>query len=250
MSFDIGRVRHLAEQMHRSEDDAGDPIPAGYLLAAAGDTGMEWVDPGTISGGTDSGIGIFQDHGDVGATETIDQSAAYVHLITLDANCTLTFTGAVATVGADDVSCWFNLYVQQDDTGGWAVTWPASVIWPAETEPVMDTTPGSVEVLAFYTLDGGTVWYGKHRDPAADPPPDITIEYEGVPLVTGPTSIGFTGDGVVASVVGTEVTVDIPGAVGAIGPILISDTPSTPLIFADLIQNEAQDDLVYADVGG
>lgn len=32
-----------------------------------------------------------------------------------------------------------------------------------------------------------------------------------------------------------------------IGPILISDTPSTPLVFADLIQNEAQDDLVYAD---
>lgn len=30
------------------------------------------------------------------------------------------------------------------------------------------------------------------------------------------------------------------------GEILISDTPSTPLIFADLIQNEAQTDLVYA----
>jgi hypothetical protein len=32
------------------------------------------------------------------------------------------------------------------------------------------------------------------------------------------------------------------------GELLISDTPSTPLIFADLIQNEAQDDLVYADI--
>jgi hypothetical protein len=31
------------------------------------------------------------------------------------------------------------------------------------------------------------------------------------------------------------------------GELLISDTPSTPLVFADLIQNEAQDDLVYAD---
>lgn len=35
--------------------------------------------------------------------------------------------------------------------------------------------------------------------------------------------------------------------VGSIGEILISDTPSTPLVFADLIQNEAQTDLVYAD---
>jgi len=37
-----------------------------------------------------------------------------------------------------------------------------------------------------------------------------------------------------------------PGS-GGIGEILISDTPSTPLVFADLLQNEAQDDLVYAD---
>jgi hypothetical protein len=35
------------------------------------------------------------------------------------------------------------------------------------------------------------------------------------------------------------------GGGGGSGEILISDTPSTPLVFADLIQNEAQDDLVY-----
>ena len=35
---------------------------------------------------------------------------------------------------------------------------------------------------------------------------------------------------------------------GAVGEILISDTPSTPLVFADLLQNEAQDDLLYADL--
>jgi len=38
-----------------------------------------------------------------------------------------------------------------------------------------------------------------------------------------------------------------PSSGSGIGEILISDTPSTPLVFADLIQNEAQDDLVYAD---
>lgn len=32
-----------------------------------------------------------------------------------------------------------------------------------------------------------------------------------------------------------------------IGEILISDTPSTPLVFADLLQNEDQNDLLYAD---
>jgi len=37
-------------------------------------------------------------------------------------------------------------------------------------------------------------------------------------------------------------------ALGFVGALLISDTPSTPLVFADLIQNEAEDDLVYADL--
>jgi hypothetical protein len=40
-----------------------------------------------------------------------------------------------------------------------------------------------------------------------------------------------------------------PTSSGSGGEILISDTPSTPLIFADLIQNDPQTDLVYADTG-
>jgi hypothetical protein len=32
-----------------------------------------------------------------------------------------------------------------------------------------------------------------------------------------------------------------------VGPLLIADTHSTPLVFADLLQTEAQDDLLYAD---
>jgi hypothetical protein len=52
MPLDIGRVTHLLDQMHRSEDDAGDPIDAGFLLAADGARGQEWVDPSTITGST------------------------------------------------------------------------------------------------------------------------------------------------------------------------------------------------------
>lgn len=40
-------------------------------------------------------------------------------------------------------------------------------------------------------------------------------------------------------------TLPSPGA-GA-GELLISDTPSTPLVFADILQNEAQDDFLYED---
>jgi hypothetical protein len=49
--------------------------------------------------------------------------------------------------------------------------------------------------------------------------------------------------------VGSGVTAASIAAFGFVGPILISDTPSTPLVFADLIQNEDQNDLVYADLG-
>ena len=49
MPLDIGRVTHLTDQMHRSEDDAGDPIDTGFLLAADGARGHVWTDPSTLS---------------------------------------------------------------------------------------------------------------------------------------------------------------------------------------------------------
>jgi hypothetical protein len=44
MPLDIGRITHLLEQMHRSEDDAGDPIPAGQHLVTDGAAGFTWQD--------------------------------------------------------------------------------------------------------------------------------------------------------------------------------------------------------------
>lgn len=35
---------------------------------------------------------------------------------------------------------------------------------------------------------------------------------------------------------------------GFVGPLLIADSPSTPLVFGDLLQNEDQDDLIYQDL--
>jgi hypothetical protein len=63
-----------------------------------------------------------------------------------------------------------------------------------------------------------------------------------IPLVESGSGVAGT-----AAKASREDHVHPVSASGGIGPILISDTPSTPLIFADLIQNEAQTDLVYAD---
>lgn len=42
MPLDVGRVTHLIEQMHRSEDDAGDPIDADMVLVTDGARGFTW----------------------------------------------------------------------------------------------------------------------------------------------------------------------------------------------------------------
>lgn len=54
MPLDVGRVSHLLEQMHRSEDDAGDPIDEGMVLVTDGARGFTWESFGT--GGSDADI--------------------------------------------------------------------------------------------------------------------------------------------------------------------------------------------------
>jgi len=153
-------TRHSMTEMHRSTNDVtGANITVGYAPLADGSGGVDW---GAVAAASGSGIVLFLDHGTVGASEDIDQSAAAAHWITLDVNCTLTFSGAVATVDGDPVECAFRLYVEQDGSGTNVITWPGSVVWPDGVAPTLDTTGGSVEVLDFTTPDGGTTWYGFH----------------------------------------------------------------------------------------
>jgi hypothetical protein len=92
MPLDIGRVTHLLDQMHRSEDDAGDPIDAGFLLAADGARGQEWVDPATLGGGGSS----FIDATDYGAELDVRgvNDAATSGAVTTVTSATAAFTSA------------------------------------------------------------------------------------------------------------------------------------------------------------
>lgn len=54
----------------------------------------------------------------------------------------------------------FRLVLTQDTTGGWVATLPATISWEGGTAPEMSTAAGSITHLRFYTVDGGTVWYG------------------------------------------------------------------------------------------
>lgn len=97
-------------------------------------------------------------HGNTGSTETFFSSTTgNVHTATLNANCTFTF--AAVTSGK---ACSFTMLLTQDGTGSRLVTWPGSVVWQGGTAPVLATAAASVDILTFFTLDGGTVWYGFH----------------------------------------------------------------------------------------
>lgn len=71
---DIGRIRHLTAQMHKSEDDAGDPIPETYLLGADGARGHTWYDPADLLVSSSVYYNV-QDYGAVGDGTTDDTAA-------------------------------------------------------------------------------------------------------------------------------------------------------------------------------
>jgi hypothetical protein len=88
-----------------------------------------------------------------GTTETLNLADGNVHDVTLDDNCTFTFSGTAASV-----ACGFTLILRQDGTGSRTVTWPASVDWPGGTAPTLTTTASAVDVFTFLTVDNGTTW--------------------------------------------------------------------------------------------
>ena len=79
-----------------------------------------------------------------GSTETL--SAAYqMHKVTMDQNCTFTFTSPAA-------GAIFAVLL----SGAFVATWPASVKWPDATLPTYSTPA----LYVFATFDGGTTWDG------------------------------------------------------------------------------------------
>ena len=91
-----------------------------------------------------------------GATETLDMEVANVNDITLDDNCTLTFINSPTSGAAGS----FTLILRQDVGGTNVITWPASVDWEGGVAPTLTLTGSAVDILSFFTVDGGTTWFG------------------------------------------------------------------------------------------
>ncbi len=205
----------------------------------------------------------YQAHGSMGSTETFSAATGW-HSATFDANCTFTLSGATSGIAAEMV-----LELAQNGTGGWLVTLPSSVSNKAALEAAQVTTLSTTSFLVLMTRDGGTTWYGfwaggsgvTYATPAivlgtaaAAGAASSVIRSDSTIVAfdaTAPTTIAYsdaaaTGSAAVAA--RRDHRHGAPAAGTGIGELLIVDTgASTPLIFADLLQNEAQDDLLYAD---
>jgi hypothetical protein len=88
---------------------------------------------------------------------TIDTSTASYFSHVLTEATTFTFSNPPATGTAYEMTLEL---IQDSGASEYAVTWPASVTWPAGTEPTLTTSANAVDVLSFFTRDGGTTWRG------------------------------------------------------------------------------------------
>ena len=115
---------------------------------------------GALTGGDQTVSAVnLKDYGEI--TNALGSVTGATSIDLTDGNSvTATVTGAVtwtfSNPTASDELCGFTLKLV--DGGSAAQTWPASVDWPAATAPTL--TASGTDVLVFFTVDGGTTWYG------------------------------------------------------------------------------------------
>ncbi|NTW34133.1 MAG: hypothetical protein HGB12_16200 [Bacteroidetes bacterium] len=76
----------------------------------------------------------------------VDWNNSNVQEITLSANRSFTFTNGKS-------GGVYSLFIKQNSTGGWNITWPADIKWAGGITPTFTTTAGAVDLVKF-THDG------------------------------------------------------------------------------------------------
>lgn len=129
---------------------------SGQILTSAGSSAPTWSSGLTTPTLTTPTIndGYIEETAtaNTGATYTIDLTNGSLQVLTLTASCTYTFPTPVAGKS-------FMLVQKQNGTGGWSVTWPASVKWPGGTAPTITSTASKTDKFVFTAIDGSS-WLG------------------------------------------------------------------------------------------
>lgn len=151
---DVTERYHLTALQHGGQWDAlgaGVAVEAGSKLKIGGHTYI-----------------VQYDAGNSGAAKTIDWQNGNEQILTLTADCTLTFTNGKA--GGRYV-----ILFTQDGVGGWLVTWPAGTVWSGGIEAILDADPAGLSLVAFYY--NGTNWVaaGMNASAAAQGMPEIPL---------------------------------------------------------------------------
>jgi hypothetical protein len=137
-----------------------DETGSGALVFATGPTITGMTLAGAVTGGDQTVSAInLKDYGEI--TNALGNVTGATSIDLTDGNSvTATVTGAVtwtfSNPTASDEMCGFSLKLVNG--GSAAQTWPASVDWPSATAPTL--TASGTDVLVFFTVDGGTTWYG------------------------------------------------------------------------------------------
>jgi hypothetical protein len=133
----------------------GTPSSANLAAALTDETGTGLA----VFGTTPTLTGLREAYSAVtssSGTATLDFETATVFQLTLSEDVT-TFTWSNAPTSG--TAFGFTLKVIQDSTDR-AIAFPASVDWPGGIAPTLSSGSGDVDVFTFFTIDGGTTYYG------------------------------------------------------------------------------------------
>lgn len=94
--------------------------------------------------------------GSVTGTVVLNAATVPIFRATLAGNVTFDLQGASASANE---STRITAVLTQDATGGWTMTWPASVVWL--TAPPAAGAAGTVDLVELLTVNNGTTWFGR-----------------------------------------------------------------------------------------
>lgn len=97
----------------------------------------------------------FQSISSVSGTATVNTNNGNVFSISLSENTTFVFSNPPTS----GTAYGFTLKVAQGLLP-YAVTWPASVLWPGGFTPSLSSVEDNEDIFVFFTHDAGTNWYG------------------------------------------------------------------------------------------
>jgi hypothetical protein len=149
-----------AVDLVRLDGLGGSPVPAGFEFSEILD---EKTDPDesdyifmedninghirrivTIGHILSTGVSEYDNGSQGGPSWTLDWTNGVFQTVNLTGNITN------LTITPPSGSCNLTLIVKQDATGGRQITWPASVLWPGGTAPILSGADATDTIRMFY----------------------------------------------------------------------------------------------------